>query len=106
MELKAIFDTHNDKEYESVLKNLREKYGRGKFNTLQIDDFCENYHIENCYAANVYTGKLKKDMDISELELSMVCDNGYNYRWDNSIDKENTRDFNICWSNCRGNVCW
>lgn len=80
MQLKSVFETQNDQEYKDILKNLREKYGRGNYGALYVGDICEgSCSVENRYGTKVYSGKLKDGIDITPLELSMMCDNGFSY---------------------------
>lgn len=80
MQLKAIFETQNSQEYKEIFNNLKEKYGIGKYKYLNPSIICEGeYTVEKRYARDVYRGKLKADIEITELELSMICDNGYSY---------------------------
>lgn len=96
MRLKDIFEVQESLEYKEIFNNLKEKYGKGEFRNLNIKDFCEN---EECsrhsgYAKVTYTGKLKEYVELTELELSMICDNGYSHFGGSSfIDRD--RGFSV-----------
>lgn len=80
MKLKDIFETGSNPEYNEIFQNLKEKYGKGKFKILNLSDFCEgDYERTSGYARATYRGKLKEDVQLTELELSMICDNGYSH---------------------------
>ena len=80
MILKDIFESSKTTEYEEVLKNLREKYGKGEFKSLYLADFCDgDYSRVSGYAKVTYSGKLKDDVELTALELSMICDDGYSH---------------------------
>jgi hypothetical protein len=87
MILKSITETHDDPQYEEIWNNLRERFGKGESKRLDLRDICEDgkYSVENRYATTVYRGKLKEGIDITELELSMICDNGYSYFGGSSV---------------------
>jgi hypothetical protein len=76
MRLKAIFETQENEEYKNILNGVREKFGEGERKYLSVRAVSEEgYSIENRYGTNVYKGKLKEGVKITELELSMICDN-------------------------------
>ena len=78
MKLKGVFD--NQEGYDVILNNLRSKYGTGKWNSLNIKDFCDgDYTVQNRYATKVYRGKLKEDVEVTALELAIICDDGYSF---------------------------
>lgn len=81
MKLLSILETGDNPEYREIFQNLIKKYGRGQHSSLNIADFCENgyYEKEHGYAKHIYRGVLKKDVELTELELSMICDGGYSH---------------------------
>lgn len=86
MQLKAIFETGNNPEYKEIFQNLKEKYGVGQYKNLRLADFCEGeYTKTGGYANAVYRGKLKEGVQLTELELSMICDNGYSHFGGSSV---------------------
>lgn len=91
MKLLDVFESSKTTEYADTFKALKEKYGEH----LKLADFCEGgtYDRKSGYAQVTYRGTLKEDVELTELELSMICDNGYgHFGGSSSIYK---RDFTV-----------
>ena len=82
MILKDIFAVEKDKHlfkeynntYNNLLKRLKDK-----------DSIYEKYDVITSYARKTHVGKLKGEVEISELELSMLCDGGFHHYGGKSI---------------------
>lgn len=81
--LKCIFDVEKNSElteqYSRIYAALKEKYGKGEHKAIPKDDLFENYDCKHSYARTTYTGKIKEGIELTELELSMICDSGYSH---------------------------
>jgi hypothetical protein len=58
---------------------LQEKYGKGEYKKFEDNELFENYKFKSKYAENVHTGKIKEGIELTELELSMICDGGFSH---------------------------
>lgn len=101
MNLKCILELDDEKikEYNSIFENLKEKYGVGEYKNFIKNTDCENslfeeYRIESKYSRKIYTGKIKEGIELTELELSMICDNGFSYFGGSSIIRKD-RTFRV-----------
>ena len=87
MNLKCILNVQNDnkclEEYRNIYNVLKEKYGEGEYKRFKKygDDsnIFENYSVEHRYARNIHRGKIRDGIVLSELELSMICDDGFSH---------------------------
>ncbi|NFH91938.1 hypothetical protein FDA33_17420 [Clostridium botulinum] len=88
MNLKCIFDVEKDevtiKKYQEIYRNLKEKYGVGEYKNFHKYDSQENalfedYKCVSGYAHCIHTGKIKEGIKLNELELSMICDDGFSH---------------------------
>jgi hypothetical protein len=89
----------SEKEYKNVFENLKKKlFERGI--SKSEDSFpgltacCEKgeYSSTKGYAQKGYDGYLKKELlDLSELEVAMICDGGYSWFGGSSKIDENGR---------------
>jgi hypothetical protein len=88
MNLKCIFDVKKDEklqaEYKGIYAKLKEKYGKGKYKNFPIysseeEPLFEGYRYESKYGENIHTGKIKEGIELTELELSMICDDGFSH---------------------------
>lgn len=61
-----------------INRNTQEKY-------ISIDAITETYTTTRGYGCKTVVGKLKEGIDINELELSMLVDNGFWYFGGTSI---------------------
>jgi hypothetical protein len=85
MRLPAIFPTINDPHYAEVKKGLVERFG-----SLSLKHVVEgDYGYSTRYATKIYTGKLKEGVEVTELELAMLADNGYNFFGGSSVIHSN-----------------
>lgn len=75
MKLKDVFESSKTTEYADVHKALKEKYGEH----LSIRSFCEEYERKSGHAQVRHTGTLKEGFEFTELELAIICDNGYSH---------------------------
>ena len=66
-------------EYEKIQDDLKDKYGTGEFNSFRKDELFEDYKDVSSYARRTHTGKIKDGMELTELEVSMICDGGYSH---------------------------
>jgi len=90
MRLQCIFDIEKNAklqtEYKKIYKDLKEKFGEGEFKRFdKYKKLFENYSDESKYARNIHTGKIKEGIVLTELELSMICDDGFYYFGGSSI---------------------
>lgn len=94
MILRCIFDIEKDEEilnkYRELYKKLQEKYGVGEHKNFHKYDNQENsifecYECKPKYARNIHTGKIKDGIELNELELSMICDDGFSHFGGSSI---------------------
>jgi len=88
MNLKCIWDVEKDEslgeKYSEIFKNLKEKYGVGEYKNFskydgQENSLFEGYQYVSGYAHCIHTGKIKESIELNELELSMICDNGFSH---------------------------
>ena len=88
MVLKDIIEVKGDKHlyrkynniYNNLLKTLK---GKGSI--------YEEYDVITSYARKTHVGKIKNGINISELELSMLCDGGfYHYGGKSTINEDGT----------------
>ncbi len=70
-------DEEQLKKHNEILKKMLERFNKNYIYQLKGDVF-ESYFCEKGITMNTYYGKLK-DVELSELELSMICDGGFNY---------------------------
>jgi len=81
MRLQPIWGTIGDPHHEKVKADLKEKYGQ-----LSVAHVAEGeYGYSMSYGRKNWTGVLKKDVEIDELGLAMMCDGGYNYFGGHSV---------------------
>ena len=66
-------------EYRKIVADLKEKYGSGKFNSFNCNQIFDEYEYQSKHARAVHKGKLKEGMTLTELEVSMICDNGFSH---------------------------
>lgn len=80
MKLACIFEIDGDEEkkYRKICDDLVKKFG-----CKNLYDVChktlEEHSILSRYAMNVHTGKIKDGIQLTELELSMICDGGFSH---------------------------
>ena len=88
MNLRCIWDIENDEnlllKYREILKNLKDRYGTGDSKNFhkydsQENSLFEDYKCTPGYAHCIHTGKIKEGINLNELELSMICDDGFSY---------------------------
>ena len=84
MGLKCIYDVEKNSElladYKRIYSELKEKYGKGEFKRFdKYNELFENYKDVSTYARRTHTGKIKDGIELTELELSMICDNGFSH---------------------------
>lgn len=80
MKLKDIMEvSQNEKllaEYTKIRDDLVKRFG---VNLYSLRGHLRRYRQVSSYAKNTHTGKLKDGVELSELELSMVCDSGFSH---------------------------
>lgn len=102
MQLKCIFDVEKSEEittrYREIYANLKEKYGCGEHKSFdKYSGLFEDYKSRSQYARMIHTGKVKEGIELTELELSMVCDDGYSHFGGSScIQSDRTFKVEIC----------
>jgi hypothetical protein len=83
MKLQCIFDVEKDESlqnrYLEIYKKVKEKYGHEKYPTFDVNELFENYKCISSYARCTHVGTIKDGIELSELELSMVCDYGFSH---------------------------
>ena len=85
MELKPIItlDPATHEQYAATWDALREKYGMG--GKIDEDILFSDYVIEKCFTVTPirgwykYAGFIKDGIDLTELELSMICYGGFGH---------------------------
>jgi len=94
MNLKCIFEVEKDKEleerYRNIYASLKSRMPTvGEYNQFEKSAIFEDYSNKSSYARNTHTGKIKAGIEIDELELSMICDDGFShFGGSSSIDKD------------------
>lgn len=79
MKLDCIWDTDKGtNNYPAVQQALLERFEATSLYDLRKQVF-EEHQNSSGYAKNTHTGKLKKGVALSELELAMICDAGYSF---------------------------
>jgi hypothetical protein len=86
MRLKSVFEIENNPdlhaEYQEVYSNLKKKYLKTDEHGISffpLREMFEDYQINPSYAQTTYTGRIKDGIELTELELSMICDNGFSH---------------------------
>lgn len=91
MTLKSIFEVEENKRtkklYKGIYQLLKSKYGTNY--GFDTEGIFESKNVSHGYTQNTYSGKLNKGIELSELELSMILDNGYSHFGGSSIIGEN-----------------
>lgn len=81
MILKDIFEVQKNPElkaeYEKTYNALKERFPLTKIGLFDIKAIFDKFEEKPDYAHTTYVGKIKDDVELTELELSMICDNGY-----------------------------
>ncbi|MFS0822140.1 hypothetical protein [Bacillus sp. 1P02SD] len=78
--LDSILDTEKGKnEYPAVKEGLLKRFVVDNLYHVSLEKICKSYHVKNGYGTNTYTGVLREGVEVSELELAMICDNGYSF---------------------------
>ena len=78
--LQSIWDTEAGKnDYPAVKKNLLSRFNVESISDIGRLSICEECHTHHGYGTNTFTGKLKDDIEVSELELAMIIDRGYSF---------------------------
>ena len=94
MKLLPIWGTIGDPNYEAVKADLKERFG-----ALSVTLVAEGeYGYSMSYGRKNWHGKLKDDVEIDELGLSMMCDGGYSYFGGHSIIRtaeDGSRTFDV-----------
>lgn len=73
-----VMDNENlHSEYQSIYQGLA-KY-KNNHNYFKHNEIFESISSESGYAKKTYRGKLKDGLELTELELSMICDNGFSH---------------------------
>lgn len=86
MRLDSIWDTEKGvNDYPKVKESLLKRFGVKSMYDIRLNNFCEDYSKDSGYGTHVYYGKLKDDVKVSELELAMICDNGYSFFGGSSV---------------------
>jgi hypothetical protein len=80
--LKDIWEVEKDanlhKEYREIYENLIKKHNvKHGYDLRKL--LIENHNNNSSYARNTHTGRIKDGVELTELELSMVCDNGFSH---------------------------
>ena len=81
MKLQAIGELSESAkiEYRKIVADLKVFYGSGKFNSFNRNQIFDEYEYQSKYSRAVHKGKLKEGMTLTELEVSMICDNGFSH---------------------------
>jgi hypothetical protein len=83
LRLKDVFEVEKNAElkteYDKVYAALKEKYGKGQYKSFDKRELFENYSDKSSYARRTHTGRVKDGVELTELELSMICDDGYGH---------------------------
>lgn len=66
-------------KYGKIYADLKDKYGVGEFKQFRKTELFEDYGYKSSYAKARHTEKIKDGMELTELELSMICDDGYSH---------------------------
>lgn len=78
--LQSIWDTEAGKnDYPAVKKNLLSRFNVESISEINRMAVCEECDCHNGYGISTYTGKLKDGVEVSELELAFIIDNGYSF---------------------------
>ncbi|BDH62144.1 hypothetical protein MTP04_22740 [Lysinibacillus sp. PLM2] len=78
--LQSVFDTEAGKNnYPEIKKELLSRFNVESISEITNMSVCETFSCRNGYGTNTYTGKLKDDVVVSEIELAMIIDNGYSF---------------------------
>ena len=88
MELIAIPDLERNpeklEEYKNIFSQLKEKLGNEDIRIYR-EKLLSRCDWTPSYARATYTGKIKEGIELTELELSMICDNGFSHFGGNSV---------------------
>ncbi|OPH61885.1 hypothetical protein BC351_01185 [Paenibacillus ferrarius] len=98
MKLKDIFEVEkNDelhKQYTDTYEKLKERYRKTNengYNFFPKKELIGDYTCESGYARNTYRGRIPEGVELNELELSMICDDGFShFGGSSSIYKDGT----------------
>ena len=74
----ALTETQ-DKEYRKTYTELKSRLGTNKAGYFDTKGLFEDYTLQTGYARKTHRGRLKPGVELTELELSMVCDDGYSH---------------------------
>ena len=95
MNLQCIFTVEGNEEleaeYQAIYGKLKEEYqieqvvGIARFDGFDYDRIFKTKRISHGYAQNTHSGTLNEGIELTELELSMIVDNGYSYFGGSSI---------------------
>lgn len=81
MELKTIFAVEKDElllsSYSDTYRGLK-KY-RNEYGSFKRGELFDEIFSSSGYARKTYRGKIKDNIELTELELSMICDSGYSH---------------------------
>lgn len=88
MRLKDIWAVEKDEklheEYRTTFENLIKKYNvKSGYDLRPL--LIEHHSNKSSYARNTHTGRIKDGIELTELELSMVCDNGFSHFGGSSV---------------------
>jgi len=72
LRLKGVFE--NQEGYAEVLKNLKKRFNVDGLHEIKV---FEEYGRDSGYSIDTHYGKLKDGVELTELELAMICDRGY-----------------------------
>lgn len=93
--LDSIWDTEKgNNDYPAVKEALIERFEVEKMYDLKLADICESQNKHSGYGTHTYTGVLKEDIEVSELELAIICDSGYSF-FGGSSKIDSSRNFKV-----------
>jgi hypothetical protein len=82
MRLKDIYEVGKNEDtqklYSDTWNNLKTKYANEK-GYIKRDMIFDDLKTSSGYARSTYSGKIRQGIKLNELELSMICDNGYSH---------------------------
>jgi len=79
-QLDSIWETLDGKNnYPQIKEELLKRFGVRSLGDIGLKTICDTYSVEHQYARNVYRGVLKEGVEVSEIELAMICDGGYSF---------------------------
>ncbi len=74
-----FINDEQENEINKIFKSLTEKYKRLDNGSFVKNDIFDYYDINHEYGQNVHNGKIKENITLSELELSLICDGGFRF---------------------------